>query len=84
MQNSVTFHKSHSCQVWYPQNSDGGISNFQISSQSLIKENCHNSRISNDIDMKLEAVTKPDNRNKTMSKKIDDDVYQQIVTLTFL
>ena len=34
--------------------------------------------------MKLEAVTKPDNRNKTMSKKIDDDVYQQIVTLTFL
>ena len=30
-----------------------GISDFQISSQSLIKENCHNSRIRDDIDMNL-------------------------------
>ena len=35
------------------QNSDGGISDFRISGQSLIKENYHNSRTSDDIDMKL-------------------------------
>ena len=35
------------------QNSDGGISDFRISGQSLIKGNCHNSRTSDDIDMKL-------------------------------
>ena len=35
------------------QNSDGGISDFRISGQSLIKENCHNYRTSDDIDMKL-------------------------------
>ena len=40
------------------QNSDWSISDFQVSGQSLIKENCHNSRISNDIDLKLELVTK--------------------------
>ena len=34
--------------------SDGGISDFLISGQSLLKENCHNSRTSDDIDMKLE------------------------------
>ena len=32
------------------QNSDKGISDFRISGQSLIKGNCHNSRISDDID----------------------------------
>ena len=42
------------------QNSDGGISGFRISGQSLIKENCHNSRTSDDIDMKLRPVTKLD------------------------
>ena len=36
------------------QNSDGVISNFRISGQSLIKENFHNSRTSNYINMKLE------------------------------
>ena len=56
------------------QNSDGGISDFRISGQSLIKENCHNSRTSDDIDMKLRPVTKLDKRNKTTSKKFDDDV----------
>ena len=56
------------------QNSDGGISDFQISGQSLIKENCHNSRTSGDIDMKLGPVTKLDKRNKTTSKKFDVDV----------
>ena len=45
-------------------NSDGGISDFQISGQSLIKLNCQNSRTSDDIDMKLGVVTKLDKRNK--------------------
>ena len=53
------------------QNSDGGISDFWISGQSLIKENCCNSRTGYDIDMKLESVTKLDKRNKTTSKKFD-------------
>ena len=51
------------------QNSDGSISDFQISGQSLIKENCHNSRTTDDIDMILGAVTKSDKRNKTTLKK---------------
>ena len=42
------------------QNSDEGISDFRIFGQSLIKENCHNSRTSDDIDMKLGPVTKSD------------------------
>ena len=56
------------------QNPDGGISDFRISGQSLIKENCHNSRTSDDIDMKLGPVTKLDKRNKTTSKKFDNNV----------
>ena len=51
------------------QNSDADISDFRISGQSLIKRNCHNLRTSDDIDMKLEPVTKFDKRNKTTSKK---------------
>ena len=39
------------------QNPDDGISDFWISGQSLIKENC---RISNDIDVKLGPATKLD------------------------
>ena len=59
------------------QNSDGGISDFRISGQSLIKENCYNSRTSDDFDMKLRPVTKLDKRNKTTSKKFDDDVMSE-------
>ena len=59
------------------QNSDGGISDFRISGQSLTKENCHNSRTSDDIDMKLGPVTKLDKRNKTTSKKFDVDVMSE-------
>ena len=44
---------------------DGEIPDFPISSQSLIKENCHNSRTSDDIDMKLGPVPKLDKRTKT-------------------
>ena len=56
------------------QNSDGCISDFWISGQSFIKENCHNSRTTDDIDMKLRPVTKRYKRNKTTLKKIYDDV----------
>ena len=47
---------------------------FWISGQSLIKENCNNSRTSDDIDMKRGPVTKIDKGNKKTSKKIHDDV----------
>ena len=46
------------------QNTGRGISKFRISGQSLIKENCYNSRTSDDIDMKLGPVTKLDKRNE--------------------
>ena len=55
-------------------NSDGVISDFRISGQSLIKENCHNSKTSYDIDMKLGPVTKCDKRNKVTSKRFGNDV----------
>ena len=55
------------------QNSDGGIFDFRISGQSLIKVNCHSSGASYDIDMKLGPVTKLDKRNKATSKKFNDD-----------
>ena len=54
------------------QNSNGGISNFWISGQSLINENCPNLRTSNDIDMELRPVTKRDKRNTTTTTKKDD------------
>ena len=56
------------------QNSYGGISNFRISGQCLIKENCYNFRTSDDIDMKLGPVTTLYKGNKKTSKKFDDDV----------
>ena len=46
---------------------------FPISGQSLIKEKCHNSRTSDDIDMKLGPRTKVAKRNKTASKNVDAD-----------
>ena len=63
------------------QNSDRGISDFRISGQSLIKENCDNSRTSDDIDMKLRPVTKLDRRNKTTSKNVTLTLCRKIVTL---
>ena len=62
------------------QKSDRGIFDFRISGQSLIKENCHNSRTSDDIDMKLGPVTKLDKRNKTTSKKLTLTSCRKIVT----
>ena len=58
------------------QNSDRGISDFQISGQSI--ENCHISRTSDDIDMRLGPEV--DKRNKTTSKKWVDNVRSKIVT----
>ena len=52
------------------QNPDWGVSTFWIFGQTLVKENCHNSRTSDNIDMKLGRVTKIDKRNKTMSQKL--------------
>ena len=38
-----------------------------------MKENCHNSRTSDDIDIKFGPVTKPNKTNKMTSKKSSDD-----------
>ena len=62
------------------QDSDGGISDFWISGQSLIKGNCHNSRTSDDIDMKLGPVTKLDKRNKKTSKTLKMTSCRKIMT----
>ena len=47
-------------------NSDGGVSDFGISGQSLVRANGCNSRTSDDIDIKLGPVTKLDKRNLIM------------------
>ena len=52
----------HSLQI-LGKNSDERISDIQISGQSLRNENCHSSRTSNDIDMKVGPVTKPNKKN---------------------
>ena len=49
------------------------MSNFRISDQSLINQNCLNSRTSIDVDIKLGQVTKTDMRNWATSKIFDDD-----------
>ena len=56
-------------------NTQTGYFQFPDSGQSVLKENYHNSRNSDDIDMKPGPVTKLDKRNKTKSKK-----YHKIVT----
>ena len=67
MPNLVSLTRPQSLDVG--QNSDGGISTFQISGQSLIKEKYYNSRTCNDIGMKLGPVTKLTRE----TRKIDDD-----------
>ena len=47
-----------------------GYFRFPASGQSLIKENCHNSRTSNDIDIKLGPVSEFDKRTQQRQKKI--------------
>ena len=62
------------------QNSDGGISDFRISAdQSPIKK-IVNSRTSNDINMKLEPVTKIDSRTKTTLKNLTVTPGREILT----
>ena len=39
-----------------------------------MKRNCHNSRTNDDFDMKPGTVTKLGKRNKTTSKRIDDNI----------
>ena len=56
------------------------ISNFQISGQSFVKRNCCNSRTSDNIDMKLEPVTKLDKKNNNKKKLIMMSC-QKIITL---
>ena len=53
---------------------DGGISDFRISGQSFINENCHNSGSSHDIDTKLGPVTELDKRNMANLEKFHEDV----------
>ena len=50
-------------------NPDRAISDFRTSAQSFINENCHNSRINHDIEMKFGPVTKLDKGNTSASKK---------------
>ena len=50
------------------QNSGKRISHFWISGQSLINENCHNSRTSHDIGIKVAPVTKLEKINMATSK----------------
>ena len=45
-----------------------------------MKENCHNSKTSDDVDMKLGPVSKLDERNKKKSRKFDSDVMSKIMT----
>ena len=61
------------------QNSDRVIFDFQISGQTLIKENCHNYRTNNDINTKIGSATKIKKRNKTTSKTVTMNSCQQIV-----
>ena len=76
---SLTSNSSQSPDIG--QNSYGGISDSQISGQSLIKENCHNSRTSDDIDMKLGPVTKLDKREiKRRQKYLAMTSCRQFVT----
>ena len=57
----------------FGQNLDGGT-DFWIFGQSFIKENCLDSRASNDIDIKLGPVNNLDKKNTAMSKNVDDDI----------
>ena len=61
-------------------NSEGGIFDFWISGQSLVKENCRNFKISYDAEMKLEPETKLDDRNRTTLKRLSMVPCRQIVT----
>ena len=86
-----TFHQKHPFQIQCPLPTPvsryyaklrRGVSNFQISGQSLTKVICHNSRTSNDIDMKFGPLTKIEKRNKTVSKILENHVMQANCEIT--
>ena len=56
------------------------FSDFRIFGESLIKRNYHNSRTSDNTDMKLGSVTKLYKRKETKSKKFDDEFMSETVT----
>ena len=56
------------------QNLDVGISDFWISGQFLIKENYHNYRTCNDIDMKFDKKTKQSQKNDGDFSLVNCDV----------
>ena len=59
------------------QNPYGGISDLRISGQSFINKNCHDSRTSHGIDMKLWPVTKFEKRNMATLEKFGYDVIME-------
>ena len=65
------------------QNSDGGISDFLISSQSIGNKNCHNCRTSYGIDINPGPVTKLDKRNMVIAKNFVMISRWQIATCHF-
>ena len=70
---NLVFPTCPSLQILYKTQA-GVFPNSRFLVKSLIIENCHNSRTSDDIDMKLGPVYKLYKRNKATSKNFDDDV----------
>ena len=64
-------------------NSDGGISDFRISGKSLINKNCHNSRTSDDFDMKLGLVIKTRETRQRQQKLMMTSCLQIVTSLLF-
>ena len=63
------------------ENSDGGNSWFVVKfGVTLINKDCHNSRTSDDIDMKLRLLAKFDKRNTKMWKRLMMTSCQEIIT----
>ena len=60
------------------------FSNYELLFKSLINENCHNSRISNDIHETHGPVTKLDQRNTIISEKLENDVKSAIYYVTVI
>ena len=60
----------------------GQIPGGGISDKSLINKNCHNSKTSNDIDMKFGPVARTDKRNTATSKGFDNDVMSASFNVT--
>ena len=55
-------------------NSDSSISNFRITGQSLLNENCQDFRTSNDIDQQLGPVLNLTSKTRQRQKILNNDV----------